>query len=284
MEKLSVADASGSSLAKALAAPQWDPKRRGRFHYMPSSNILSYIIKEKSGLSPREFADKYVYKHLGIHHDEMKWDKNSDGIETSYSQLQLTTMHMCKIGQLYLQDGYHSPQAVSPLMNEKWMDDSWSHHIFAAGFEDCWYGYLWLNYDKDFHGIQSFKDGSCWFASGFNGQKIGICRETNRVVAISRTPIPPITGKDLAHYNKCVVALLSPTRDYKPLSTGPEAVPPKYVRNPRTGKMMRNPVHDRFMEQKKYQSEALGERPQVSVNGKISGRRNSYQPDLNPYT
>ena len=174
MKHVSVADAPGSNLPKSLAAPSYDANIRGKFHYMASSNILSYIIKEKSGLSPREFADKYVFQYIGIKHTAMKWDTNSDGIETSYSQLKLTTIQMCKVAQLYLQNGYskssnknnnpsssdsdsddndnnNKQQQKQPIISTKWIQQTQGKHIFGnAGF-DHWYGYLWALYDKKYH-------------------------------------------------------------------------------------------------------------------------------------
>jgi len=273
MQNISVADAPGSDLPTSLVAPQYDPAMRGKFNYMPSSNILSYVIKEKSGLSPREFADKFVFPKLGIEHHQMKWDRNTDGIETSYSQLKLTTIHMCKVGQLYLQDGYHSPTSFNPLMSEEWMTASHSKHVFDKVYH--WYGYLWCMYDRKFHHQQTL--GDVWCAPGFNGQMIAMSRETNRVVAISRSPIPPLGG-DTLRFKKAVIKLLSPTMCYKPLSAGPECIPKKYVKNPRDGKMIRNEEYTRFLEAKKVHSEAFSGN---STSLGLSGRRSSY---TNPYT
>jgi hypothetical protein len=110
MKTISIADASGSDLPTSLLAPAYDCKLRGKFHYMASTNILSYIIKEKTGLSPRQFGAKYVFPLLGIDNTKLKWDQNNDGIEKSFSQLKVTTIMMCKVAQLYLQEGYPSPE------------------------------------------------------------------------------------------------------------------------------------------------------------------------------
>jgi CubicO group peptidase (beta-lactamase class C family) len=273
MKSVSVADAPGSDLPTSLAAPDYDPSIRGKFHYMASSNILSYIIKEKSGLSPREFADKYVFCHLGINHNLMKWDTNSDGIETSYSQLKLTTIQMCKVAQLYLQDGYYSPKCLIPLLSENWINSTQTKHIYGnAGF-DHWYGYLWALYDKKYHKQHTIDD--VWVAPGFNGQMIALSKETNRVVAISRLPIP-MQCDDLIHYKKCVIKLLCPSRNYSQLTNGPEHVPKKFIKW-KGKKMIRNPEYDRFMESKKIHSDSIGGLQQDSHH---SGRRNSY---TNPY-
>ena len=307
MKHVSVADAPGSNLPKSLAAPSYDATIRGKFHYMASSNILSYIIKEKSGLSPREFADKYVFQYIGIKHTAMKWDTNSDGIETSYSQLKLTTIQMCKVAQLYLQNGYskssdnnnnpssdsdsddndnnNKQQQKQPIISTQWIQQTQGKHIFGnAGF-DHWYGYLWALYDKKYHKQHTIDQ--VWVAPGFNGQMIALSKETNRVVAVSRLPTP-MTNDNLLHYKQCIIKLLSPTRNYAPLSAGPENIPKKFIKktNHASGKskMIRNPEYDRFMESKRIHSDTLGDngiqRQRHDNDPQYSGRRNSY---TNPY-
>jgi hypothetical protein len=124
MKTISIADASGSDLPTSLLAPAYDCKLRGKFHYMASTNILSYIIKEKTGLSPRQFGAKYVFPLLGIDNTKLKWDQNNDGIETSYSQLKVTTIMMCKVAQLHLQEGHPSPEVKVPLLSKEYINQS----------------------------------------------------------------------------------------------------------------------------------------------------------------
>jgi CubicO group peptidase (beta-lactamase class C family) len=259
MKELSVADAPGSDLPRALAAPGYDPTLRGKFHYMPSSNILSYVILEKTGLSPGAFAHKHVFPKLGISKSSMSWETNSDGVETSYSQLHLTTHHMCKIGQLYLQDGYPSPRALRPLLADHWIEDSHSRHVHGEGGFDHWYGYLWALYDRSYHGNQQV--GDIWCAPGFNGQLIAISRETQRVVAISRTPIP-MDGETLADFKKSAIRLLSKTMSFEHHASnaspgnsttatggdGDEIIPDTYIR--KNGRMVRNPAYIEYMKRK----------------------------------
>ena len=124
-------------------------------------------------------------------------------------------------------------------------------------------------------------------APGFNGQMIALSKETNRVVAVSRLPTP-MTNDNLLHYKQCIIKLLSPTRNYAPLSAGPENIPKKFIKktNHASGKskMIRNPEYDRFMESKRIHSDTLGDngiqRQRHDNDPQYSGRRNSY---TNPY-
>lgn len=250
MKAVTLADAPGSDLQRALLAPYYDPSKRGEFHYMPSSNILSYIIKEKTGLSPLKFAITHVFPKLGINPHKMSWDKNSDGIETSYSQLYLTTHQMCKIGQLYLQDGYHGPKAFKPLLEEDWICKSHTKHVFAEKPFGHWYGYLWALYDRDYHG--NHQAGDIWAAPGFNGQLIAFSRDTNRVCAISRSPIPPLGSEELKSYKRDAIKLLGTTMSFTTTAAAAaDLIPKAYIRNARTGKMIKNPEYIEFMQRQK---------------------------------
>jgi CubicO group peptidase (beta-lactamase class C family) len=287
MKELSVADAPGSDLARALAAPGYNPKNRGTFHYMPSSNILSYVIHEKTGMSPLQFATKHVFPKLGIHPSRMKWESNAEGIETSYSQLYLTTHQMCKVGQLFLQDGYPSPKSFKPLFGQDWVEASHAKHVFGNSGFDHWYGLLWSLYDRDYHGNQ--QAGDIWCAPGFNGQLIAMSRETNRVVAISRTPIP-MDAETLVNYKKSVIKLLGKTMSYTNLpnesSNGNDnandktetrnnescvGVPKKYIRDSTTRKMIVNPDYVEFMTdlQQKKKSDELKMKMELKVEQEL---------------
>ncbi len=257
MKAFSVPDAAGSDLARALEAPSFNPKLRGTFHYMPSSNILSYVIKEKTGLSPLEFAHLHVFPKLGIRPHKMNWEANSEGIQASYSQLYLTTYQLCKIGQLYLQDGFPSPKALKPLFDDDWIDLSHQKHVYAGqGGFDHWYGYLWSHYDRDYH--SNLQAGDIWCAPGFNGQLLAISRDTNRVVAISRFP-KPMDGDTLVHFKQCAIKLLGKTMSYQmsgndgsesdgigdSASSLPDGPPRKYIRQ--NGAMVLNQEYVDYM-------------------------------------
>jgi len=254
MKELSVADAAGSDLPRALAAPQYNPKNRGKFHYMPSSNILSYVIKQKTGMSPREFADIHVFPKLGIHPNKMSWDTNAEGIETSYSQLKLTTYQMCKIGQLYLQDGYPSPRSMKPIFGDNWIEQSHKKHVYGQGGFDHWYGYLWSLYDRNFH--SNLQAGDIWCAPGFNGQLLAISNETNRAVAISRFPTP-MDAETLKRFKQYAIKLLGKTMCYNTIENKKRnlncQIPVKYIR--KDGIMVLNPEYVEYMTERKKRSE-----------------------------
>ena len=287
MKEFSVADAPGSDLPSALGAPSHSSKLRGKFHYMPSSNILSYVIKEKTGLSPREFGNQYVFPKLGIDPTKMDWETNRDGIETSYSQLYMTTQQMCKVGQLYLQDGYSSPRDLEPILDLEWIEATFTRHVFGSAGFDHYYGYLWALYDRKYHCQSS--GGDIWCAPGFNGQIIAMSRDTNRVVAISRKPVP-MSSETLLHYKKQICKLLGKTMSYECMQSNSycnDGVPKKYFRDPNTNKMVRNPHYNEYMEDLGVRSTCsdgiLELRDQQRRRRESNHGIESYQYSHNPY-
>ncbi len=103
----------GKNLTDDLSIVTRGQHGAGQFSYLGSSNILSYVVKEKTGLSPREYFHKHFLVPLGISNDEIDWKTNADGIETSFSGLQLTARQMAKIGQFLLQGGKTGPSSSS---------------------------------------------------------------------------------------------------------------------------------------------------------------------------
>eukprot|EP01083_Nonionella_stella_P026509 73008_1 len=120
-------DAGGASLSDSLGHPAIGTK--GEFHYLGLNNILSYVIKERTGMTPREYLSKDALSKLGIKEDEYDWLKNTDLMEHSYAGLNLTVLSMAKLPQLYLQGGKYKPTSNaasddSQLISKEWIDDS----------------------------------------------------------------------------------------------------------------------------------------------------------------
>jgi len=126
-------DTGGASLSDSLAHPAIGKK--GEFHYLGLNNILSYVTKELTGMSPREYLSKNVLSKLGIKEDEHDWRQNTDLMEHAYAGLNLTALQMAKLPQLYLQGGKYKPSNTSnassddsQLISKEWIDDSVETH------------------------------------------------------------------------------------------------------------------------------------------------------------
>ena len=79
----------GSSLQDSLSYPNVGVK--GEFSYLGTSNIPSYIIVERSGMTPRQYLAENVMGELGIGEDEYDWQQNFEGVEHGYIGLELTS-------------------------------------------------------------------------------------------------------------------------------------------------------------------------------------------------
>jgi len=180
-----IANSAGADISESLSFPDILPGMRGSHHYLAYSNILSYVIKEKTGMTPLEFMNQEVSPFLGIDETQIKWDTNEDGIETSFSNLYLTNRQMAKFGQLYLQRGFAAPNVS--IVSEDWINASLtgakgSENMFGPDGLDgaMGYGYLWYNYTTE-------DAGQAYCALGNHGQTICFNYETKRVIAFQRS-------------------------------------------------------------------------------------------------
>ena len=107
-----------------------------RFNYTSGLSILlGEIIKNTSGLYADGFAERYLFKPLGIAYYE--WYKNWDNTIHTGGGLKLKPRDMAKIGHMMLKGGiWHGKRIVS----HNWVNESTKARIEARGYE---YGYQW---------------------------------------------------------------------------------------------------------------------------------------------
>lgn len=176
-------DSGGSSLSDSLADPDIGPKNE--FSYLGVNNILSYVIKTRADMSPREFLQEKVMSRLGVAEDEYDWQQNADGVETSYHGLMLTPYQMAKFGQLYLQRGLVA--SGDTLISQDWVDASLKHYSTDKTLTGMGYGFLWWFWEEG---------KNC--AIGAFGQDICIDHDLERVVVQQRdTDVGNLLGGNL---------------------------------------------------------------------------------------
>jgi len=113
-------NAGGADLPSTMSTPSIDGTK-GEFYYLGVSQILSYVIREVSGMSPRENLAA-ILPALGTDDSAIDWMVNADGIEYAFHGLMLTAEQMAKVGQLYLQDGLSAPNKT--LISSEWVEAS----------------------------------------------------------------------------------------------------------------------------------------------------------------
>lgn len=148
---------------------------RGEFGYVLTSQILSYVVLQRSGRTPKEFANERIFPLIGIAPDEIGWDENEDGMQHSFTGLRLNADQMARFGQLFLQCGLASQD--SRVVSEEYVEQSLSTQVDASSsFLDMSYGYLFWKIGGGMMGM-----GSMDCAMGLGGQTICINDELDRV-------------------------------------------------------------------------------------------------------
>jgi len=215
----------GSSLSDTLAYPFIGDK--GVFSYLAMSNILSYVVKERAGMTPRKYLAENVMVHLSIAESEYSWLQNSDGVEFSFHGLELTPLQMAKFGQLYLQGGQSGPTINNEehrVISQSWIDASFTQHSVDSEGSGFGYGYLFWDYDP------------AYCALGLFGQDICIDRHLERVVVQQRDPnydnalqgtfgIPHVALKETLSFDDVSGTFsmpFAPLKVAKSLPTGPK--------------------------------------------------------------
>jgi CubicO group peptidase (beta-lactamase class C family) len=136
--------------------------------------ILGRVIEKATSQALPRFADKYLFKPLGINNYVWNFVPNKASSET-FCQLYLTSREMAKFGQLYLNKGSWNG---SQIISSEWVEQSFRKHSVVQGVN---YGYLWWNKYLDAQGQRYYS----YAAQGNGGQKIYIFQDLNTVIVIT---------------------------------------------------------------------------------------------------
>jgi len=178
-----------SPITEEIATPTVGEK--GAFSYLGANNILSFVILEVSGLTPRQYLAQNILPSLGIDDRDIEWVQ-SDGVERAFEGLSLTPNQMAKFGQLYLQGGKAGPLNSSRVVSEEWVDKSWT--VFSEGINAAHANGIALGFTKEQineaipvmdHGYLWYRrrfDDVVWCADGTGGQHICVSPSLGRVV------------------------------------------------------------------------------------------------------
>lgn len=101
-----------------------------------SSHLLSAILQKTTGLNASAFAEKHLFTPLGI--TDYRWNSDAQGITIGGFGLNLKTMDMLKIGELYLNKGMWRSKQILPL---NWIEES-THPNIKADHQYS-YAYHW---------------------------------------------------------------------------------------------------------------------------------------------
>jgi CubicO group peptidase (beta-lactamase class C family) len=128
----------------------------------PGMHILSAILQEATGMSEKEFAQKYLFGPLGI--KDVYWEPDPQGYSHGWGDLYLKPLDAAKLGYLWLNKGvWNGKQIVSSA----WVEDSVKANTYG-GMD--YYGYGWWVSDDSY------------YAFGRGGQNIKVMPAINFIV------------------------------------------------------------------------------------------------------
>jgi CubicO group peptidase (beta-lactamase class C family) len=144
------------------------------------ANLLMPILRKTSGMSNSDFANKFLFKPIGI--KNYYWQKVAHGDYQGGYGLALTPMDMARFGYLYLKNGRWNGQQIVPA---EWVETSVSNHVGDMAISpldvtmvtkgpDNGYGFLWW--------LNAFGGFS---AHGNSGQYIIVMPEKDMVVVFT---------------------------------------------------------------------------------------------------
>lgn len=134
--------------------------------------ILLDILKKSTGMPPDKFAEKNLFKPLGI--SSYTWIKDRLIFGTP-RELFLRPRDMAKLGQLILNKGEWKGRRI---ISEKWLQEMLTPHVAYVhdGVVKAGYGYLWWLYPD---GAES---AGIYAGQGKGGQLLFVIPEHNIVV------------------------------------------------------------------------------------------------------
>jgi CubicO group peptidase (beta-lactamase class C family) len=138
------------------------------FEYCNSTSyLLSAILQKKTNMSTLSFAEKHLFKPIGI--TDVTWRKSPQGINIGWGEMWLTPHDMAKIGWLYLNKGKWNGEQI---ISQAWVERSTRGDIKGTLFNQ--YGYQW------------WIDSSAYYmAVGYLGQYLFVVPEKNMVVVFT---------------------------------------------------------------------------------------------------
>ena len=173
-------------------------KKQGEYYNYSNggSHILAAILTEITKVPVAKYAERHLFSHIGI--KNYKWEKDPQGINHGYSNLELSARDMAKLGLLYLNKGQWDEKQV---ISASWIEKSLKTHSYPNKgrfnpfklYPFNGYGYQWwssetawkadLSYRKAWGmGNNTVEQPEYFLALGYEGQYVFVLPSHNMVV------------------------------------------------------------------------------------------------------
>jgi CubicO group peptidase (beta-lactamase class C family) len=140
-----------------------------------SSHLLSAILTRATGTSTHRFADRHLFRPLGVR--LRPWTTDPQGIYFGGNEMRLTPREMLAFGALYLHGG-RAPDGTQ-VVPRAWVDSSWVARTTSPWSGNA-YGYGWWRRDVRGRAVH--------FAWGYGGQFIFVVPSLQLVVVTTSDP------------------------------------------------------------------------------------------------
>jgi CubicO group peptidase (beta-lactamase class C family) len=172
---LALTDPSGYTLHAPMVG---DPGREWQYNNA-ATHLLSLIITRSTGMSTLLFAEKYLFRPLGI--QEVGWMKMKDGYYdgSGLLSIRLRTCDLIKIGSLLLQKGRYAGRRI---VSSKWIDSillPTAPYNATWGFSGSTYALCW--YHARAYGVE------ITYGMGWGGQFLVVIPSLRAVMAVNES-------------------------------------------------------------------------------------------------
>lgn len=143
-----------------------------------ATHLLTAIIQRVTGMTAAAFAERHLFKPLGI--KEYRWYEDPQGVNNGGSGMALMPIDMAKFGYLYLQKGRWAGQQVIPAA---WAESSTLPQYLTYGDIGHYARHWWVG---TLDPTQALTDVNRFhFALGFGGQYIIVVPAEEMVVTMT---------------------------------------------------------------------------------------------------
>jgi CubicO group peptidase (beta-lactamase class C family) len=141
------------------------------------THILSAVITAATGVSTREYAERELFRKLGVRIGG--WDRDPQGIYFGGNNMSMNPAGLLAYGRLHLEEGFINGEQ---LVSKEWILQTMSRRYNAISYNSRGhnYGYLWWN--------NTFGGHEAWFAWGYGGQYVFVMPSLDAIVVITGNP------------------------------------------------------------------------------------------------